>query len=70
MNRINLDPKTKPVMTVKEVAEILQCANGAVYDLCHSEGFTVLKIGKGYRIPTARFIAWLENPNGRRCELG
>lgn len=60
MNEIILDPKVKPVLSVKEVAALLDVSNGAVYDLCHSEGFPVLKIGKGYRIPTARFIAWLE----------
>lgn len=58
-NEIILDPRVKPVLKVKEVAMMMDTGTAAIYDLCHSEEFPAVKVGKGWRIPTERFIEWL-----------
>ncbi len=42
--------------------EILKIGTNAAYNLIHSKAFPVIKIGQTYRIPSAPFYAWLENP--------
>lgn len=50
-------------LTVKELQEVLKIGTNAAYTLIHSKAFPVIKIGQTYRIPTALFYAWLENPD-------
>lgn len=60
-NKLILDPSTRPVLTVAEVASVLGVCKGAVYTLCHTEKFPAIQIGKRFCIPTARFITWLNS---------
>ncbi len=50
------------ILTVKEMQKILKIGTNAAYNLIHSKAFPVIKIGQTYRIPSAPFYAWLENP--------
>lgn len=51
--------ENKLVLNVDEVAAILGVGRTAVYELVHREGFPVIRVGKRYLIPYARFIMWL-----------
>ena len=51
--------QTKDVLTVKDVQKILNIGVNSAYNLIHSKGFPVIKIGSTYRIPRDAFYAWL-----------
>jgi excisionase family DNA binding protein len=48
------------VLTVPDVAAMLQIGRSHAYDLCNSQAFPVLRLGKNLRIPRDGFLAWLE----------
>lgn len=46
-------------LTVKELQAFLKIGTNAAYNLIHSNGFPVIRIGQTYRIPTKAFQEWL-----------
>lgn len=47
------------VLTPMDVAEILGISRNTAYEIIHSKGFPVIKVGKQYRVSSDRFIQWL-----------
>lgn len=50
-------------LTVTDVSRILGIGKQNAYELCHSEGFPSVMIGRRIIIPKLAFIRWMENPN-------
>jgi excisionase family DNA binding protein len=48
------------VMSAEGVAQELNIARGTAYDLVHSQGFPVVKIGRCWGIPRQAFEKWLD----------
>lgn len=46
--------------TVKEIKNILRIGQVNAYQLIHTPGFPVVKIGRTYRIPRVGFYNWLD----------
>ena len=53
----------KRAYTVPDIMEILQIGRNNAYELCNSNTFNVIRIGKLIRIPKSSFDRWLENNN-------
>lgn len=53
--------KEKGHMTVKELANYLNCSLYTAYQLTHTEGFPVFRLGRKVLIPVDDFKKWLEN---------
>ena len=56
----------KKVLTVKDVAELLNICEKTAYSLVRQalvkdNMFKVIKIGRLYKIPTEPFLNWLDN---------
>lgn len=47
-------------LNVQDVATVLGISRVNAYNLCHSEGFPAIRIGKRILIPKQRFLGWLE----------
>lgn len=47
-------------LTVKMVADRLSLGKTKVYELIDVAGLPVVRIGRAVRIPTARFLKWVE----------
>ena len=59
----------KKVLTVKDVAELLNICEKTAYSLVRQalvkdNMFKVIKIGRLYKIPTDPFLNWLDNLEG------
>ena len=49
------------ILTIKETAEVLNVPVSQVYALArYSEGFPAFHVGKHWRIPKERLIAWVD----------
>ena len=62
---------TRLTLTVEEAAQMLGISRIKGYELAHSEGFPVIRIGRKLLIPRNRFLAWVDEQagttvNGRR----
>lgn len=51
--------KNVAAYTVEQIMELMQISKNSAYNLIHTDGFPVIKIGNIYRIPVDRFHAWL-----------
>lgn len=49
-------------LTVEDVSRVLGISKAGAYDLCHSEGFPSVIIGRRIVIPKLAFIEWMRNP--------
>ncbi|MDF2499383.1 MAG: Helix-turn-helix domain [Anaerosporomusa subterranea] len=59
------EKKTESLMKIKEVAERLNVSRTTVYEIIHSKGFPLKKLGpKKYRVYRDKLERWIEN-NGR-----
>lgn len=47
-------------LTVAMVAKYLSLGKTKVYELVDSEGLPVVRVGRAVRVPTARFLKWVE----------
>lgn len=50
-------------LTVEDVSRVLGIGKQNAYELCHSEGFPSVIIGRRIIVPKLAFIRWMENPN-------
>ena len=48
------------VLRIKDVQKALRISRPKAYELAHTAGFPVVKIGRAFRIPRDAFIRWLE----------
>jgi excisionase family DNA binding protein len=63
MNLDNQIEKLPLSLTVSDISRILGISKQNAYNLCHSEGFPSVQIGKRLIIPKLAFVEWLKNPN-------
>ena len=49
-----------PLFLNAELAQVLGISQAGAYDLLHSEGFPVLKIGTRMVVPKEKFRQWVE----------
>jgi len=54
------------VLTVREVSAVMGISRVGAYDLVHSDGFPIIRIGRRIAVPKAEFIKWMENKSGWR----
>lgn len=47
-----------------DVASVLGVSRAGAYELAHSEGFLVLKVGSRIVIPKNKFLLWIEKQCG------
>lgn len=49
-------------LDVNILSKALGISKGKAYELCHSQGFPAIIIGKKIIVPKLAFIKWMENP--------
>ena len=52
------------MLTVPDVAAVLGVSRAGAYELAHSKGFLVLKVGRRIVIPRDKFLLWIERQCG------
>lgn len=52
------------MLTVPDVASVLGVSRAGAYELAHSEGFPVLKVGSRIVIPKDKFLLWIDRQCG------
>lgn len=52
------------MLTVLDVASVLGASRAGAYEMAHSEGFPVLKVGSRIVIPRDKFLLWIERQCG------
>lgn len=52
------------MLTVPGVASVLGVGRVGAYELAHSEGFPVLKVGNRIVIPRDKFLLWIDRQCG------
>ena len=52
------------MLMVLDVASVLGVSRAGAYELAHSEGFPVLKVGSRIVIPRDKFFLWIEKQCG------
>ena len=55
------------MLTVPDVSQVLGISLAGTYELVHSDGFPVLKIGSRIVVPKEKFIEWI---NAQTPEYG
>jgi len=55
-------------LNAKTVAQVLGISAAGAYELMHSTGFPVLKIGSRLVVPKEKFLSWVERQMGE-CSL-
>lgn len=55
----------KNFLTVQDVSSYLNISSGHAYQLAHRRDFPAMYVGSTIRIPTAPFLAWVE----QRCRI-
>jgi excisionase family DNA binding protein len=53
------------VLTMKDIQDVLGICKPKAYELAHTRGFPVVKIGRTFRVPKAAFLLWLEEQTGK-----
>lgn len=48
------------VLTPMDIAAVLGISRNKAYEVIHTSGFPVFKVGQQYRITRAKFLAWIE----------
>lgn len=56
--------QTATVLTVAQVAKILQISKTHAYAIVHRRGFPSIRVGRCLRIPRTALDAWLERQAG------
>lgn len=49
-------------LTVQDIAQITGLCLGKSYELCRSDGFPAIILGRRIVVPKAAFEIWMENP--------
>lgn len=50
---------TKEILSVKELAQYFGVSESIAYQLVHTDGFPVLRIGKRLMVPVAELRIWV-----------
>ena len=55
------------MLMVLDVASVLGVSRAGAYELAHSEGFPMLKVGSRIVIPKDKFLLWIERQCGGKA---
>ena len=53
------DQALPPVLTMRDVQDYLGISRPKTYELAHTRGFPVVRIGRAMRVPRDAFLRWL-----------
>ena len=56
------------IMTIKHLQDALGISRPKAYELAHTQGFPVIRLGKVLRVPKDAFLRWLEKQSGEQAE--
>lgn len=49
------------VLTPIDIAAVLGISRNTAYEIIHSQGFPIFRVGKQYRVSRDRFLKWLDS---------
>jgi excisionase family DNA binding protein len=52
------------VLTMRHVQDVLGICRPKAYELAHTAGFPVVKLGRNFRVPRDAFLRWLDRQAG------
>lgn len=61
ISSIKCETVPKRTYSVDEIREILNISRRKAYELCNSNAFKVVRVGKVLRVSKASFDSWLDN---------
>ena len=53
------------MLNADKIAKYLEISRAGAYELMHSEGFPLIRIGKRMIVPRDKFLEWVEDQVGR-----
>ena len=53
------------MLNADKIAKYLEISRAGAYELMHSEGFPLIRIGKRMIVPKDKFLEWVEDQVGR-----
>lgn len=53
------------MLNADKIAKYLEISRAGAYELMHSEGFPLIRIGKRMIVPRDKFLEWVEEQVGR-----
>ena len=57
--------KSTEVLTVSQVSDFLNIGLTKAYELCHSKGFPVVRLGRKLLVPRKQLELWLEEQTNK-----
>ena len=53
------------MLNADKMAKYLEISRAGAYELMHSEGFPLIRIGKRMIVPRDKFLEWVDNQTAR-----
>ena len=53
------------MLNADKIAKYLEISRAGAYELMHSEGFPLIRIGKRMIVPKDKFLEWVDNQTAR-----
>ena len=53
------------MLNADKIARYLEISRAGAYELMHSEGFPLIRIGKRMIVPRDKFLEWVDNQTAR-----
>ena len=53
------------MLNADKIAKYLEISRAGAYELMHSEGFPLIRIGKRMIVPRDKFLEWVDNQTAR-----
>ena len=53
------------MLNADKIAKYLEISRAGAYELMHSEGFPLIRIGKRMIVPRDKFLQWVDNQTAR-----
>ena len=53
------------MLNADKIAKYLEISRAGAYELMHSEGFPLIRIGKRLIVPRDKFLEWVDNQTAR-----
>ena len=53
------------MLNADKIAKYLEISRAGAYELMHSEGFPLIRIGKRMIVPGDKFLEWVDNQTAR-----
>ena len=59
------DEQLPCMLNAKDVEGYMRISRAGAYELMHSEGFPLIRIGKRMIVPRDKFLEWVDNQTAR-----